>query len=359
MPLCRLCVPPAHIKRFEGEIESPFAAQQHDTQGLTGLVSFSEFDMSALGGASAGTAAAHKSRRHSHKKDRKGDKRVRDHGKKHRRSRGDDSHRSSKKHKGSSGSASAPADAQVLIGRYVGKVVQSCKASVSASALAANPKLLKAAHRKGAAKVFEDWSSKPRGDLPMHEWLNDKRKAKIRELVDRYLQLSENSAPTLSTARSSAVSQRRVVAPRLHFDFVFFFLSLLLSLFCLLSYSQAATGRGRPSASDSASQRAPADSRSSAAAAAAAPAVAASASGPSSVAPSSHSGYVPLPGDPRSAHRQQMQAPLHSHSHSHSHSSLPEHRYAPVPTAPQPQPPHRPSAAAAPAPRFYPSSGQR
>lgn len=190
--MCRLCVSPAHIKRFEGEIESPFAAHQPDTQGLTGLVSFSEFDMSALGGASAGAAAAaHKSRRHSHKKDRKGDKRARDHGagQKQRGSRGDDSRRSSKKHKGSSGSASAPADAQVLIGRYVGKVVQACKAGVSASALAANPKLLKAAHRKGAAKVFDDWSSKPRGDLPMHEWLNDKRKAKIRELVDRYLQL--------------------------------------------------------------------------------------------------------------------------------------------------------------------------
>lgn len=179
----------AHIKRFEGEIESPFAAQQLDTQGLTGLVSFSEFDMSALGGGSAGAAAAHKSRRHSHKKDRKGDKRAREHGKKHRSSRGDDSHRSSKKHKGSSGAASARDEAQTLIGRYVGKVVHSCKDSVSASALSANPKLLKAVHRKGAAKVFEDWSSKPRGDLPMHEWLNDKRKAKIKELVNRYMQL--------------------------------------------------------------------------------------------------------------------------------------------------------------------------
>lgn len=172
----------SHIKRFEGELENPFAAYQHDTQGLQGFVSFNEFDMSTLGGVAA---AAAKSRKHSHKhvkKEKRGEKREHGGSKKHKR---DDSRSAKKKHKGADGAAST---AESLIQRYVGKVVESCKSSVPASALDADPKLLKGVMRKAAAKVFEDWASKPRGDLAMSQWLNDKRKAQIKGLVQKYLQ---------------------------------------------------------------------------------------------------------------------------------------------------------------------------
>ena len=174
----------AHIKRFEGELENPFAAYKHDTQGLQGFVSFSEFDMSTLGGVAA--AAAAKSRKHSHKhakKEKRGEKREHGSSKKHKQR--EDSRSAKKKHKGADGAAST---AESLIQRYVSKVVESCKSSVPASAIDSNPKLLKGVMRTAAAKVFEDWASKPRGDLAMSQWLNDKRKAEIKGLVQKYLQ---------------------------------------------------------------------------------------------------------------------------------------------------------------------------
>jgi hypothetical protein len=53
-----------------------------------------------------------------------------------------------------------------------------------------DPRVQKAVRRKTAGKVIEDWVSKPRGDLPMHAWLNEKRKAKIQELVNKYFVMS-------------------------------------------------------------------------------------------------------------------------------------------------------------------------
>ena len=103
--------------------------------------------------------------------------------------------RSSKKHKSSSGSASSSSSsAESLIYRYITKVVDSLRstlpASVSSSSSSSTaPALLKSVTKKAASKVIEDWSSKPRGDLPMHQWLNDKRKSKIKELVQKYMNM--------------------------------------------------------------------------------------------------------------------------------------------------------------------------
>jgi hypothetical protein len=121
----------AHIKRFEGEVERPFAAQELDHQGLTGMKSFNEFDLSGF--TAGGTDVARKSRsgKHSRKKEkRRGDKRSHSRTdrerQRHRTSRDEDGRRA-KKHKSTkSASASTNAanggnDPQALIKRYVNK----------------------------------------------------------------------------------------------------------------------------------------------------------------------------------------------------------------------------------------------
>lgn len=183
----------AHIKRFEGELENPFAARVHDLQGLGGFVSFAEFAATTLG--LQPSRSVHKSRKSgkhskSHKKDKhRGDKRDRASaaaGGSSSSSRKKED-RQKKKARSSSGASTDASSPEALIKRYVSKVVDGCRSSLSASVLQRHPKLLSHVHHRAVAKVLQDWQSKPRGDLAMHLWLNEKRKAAIKELVERYL----------------------------------------------------------------------------------------------------------------------------------------------------------------------------
>ena len=197
-----LVVCAAHIKRFEGEVERPFAVRESELAGLTGMKTFSEFDegFDAL-------AAARKLRKHaSSKKDkRRAEKRSLSRaGKDGEKRRGRDKDgRREKKHKSSSAngagaSAHGGADPSALIKRYVHKLV------VATCGEGADPQLHKAVRRKAAGKVIEDWASKPRGDLPMHAWLNDKRKAQIQQLVHKYFVMSDTHTQSMRT-RSGTV----------------------------------------------------------------------------------------------------------------------------------------------------------
>jgi hypothetical protein len=217
-----LCFP-AHIKRFDGEIERPFAAKAIDHQGLTGFVSFNEFDLSSYGGGATNNAedAARRARRERHarkKEKRRGDKRALS-----KSSRSGDKHRderhAKKKHRGDKGVASSSSSSstpEALIYRYVSKVVESSRGQIVAGSSSSHggdvSRLLKAVRRKAASKVVEDWASKPRGDLPMHAWLNDKRKAKIQELVTRYLQLYSQQQQQQTGAANGAAAASTVPA---------------------------------------------------------------------------------------------------------------------------------------------------
>jgi len=211
----------SHIKRFEGEIERPFAAKEQDNQGLTGFVSFNDFDLSGYTGPAGGdAAAAHRSSRrdrHSRKKDKhRGDKRAlsksSSRGDKHREER-----HAKKKHRGEKGASASSSGSsskhtpEGRIYRYVSKVVDASRGQ--AGGADASSRLLKAVRRKTAAKVVEDWASKPRGDLSVQTWLNDKRKAKIQELVNRYMQLYSQSSTGGAAAAAAEGAASSAAAP--------------------------------------------------------------------------------------------------------------------------------------------------
>lgn len=178
----------AWIKQHEGELERPFDAQQQDNQGLPGVMSFQEFDLTVAAPATAASSSSsshhhrsHHSRSHkSHKRDKY--KRRAEHGR-----HGAD--RAHKKRKGENGASRTP---ESHIKRYIAKVVEAARpqlpASFSSSSSSRPSKLLKKVYRKSVDKVVADWNSKPRGDLPVATWLNDKRKASIQTLVNKYIE---------------------------------------------------------------------------------------------------------------------------------------------------------------------------
>lgn len=72
-----------------------------------------------------------------------------------------------------------------------------------------NRKLLKQVHRKAAGKVVDDWNSKPRGALQVAEWINEKRKQKIEQLVNKYFDMSDSNIHT-RTRKAPAHSKRLI-----------------------------------------------------------------------------------------------------------------------------------------------------